>query len=212
MSIGVIHVKGLKTAAAKVLRSFFLIKSVCTTFLHAVSRGRPSLGGVVLSCLTLSNLRLLFGKCRPYNRKTRRYHCWRQLFIEGQEPWNLSTVPSVARNLARARVKILHFLRYKLRSYLSLTSSVPWPRGSLGHHRWFRNQFPPFFHVLHCLLGLGELKACPFPDIVFPPLPLSACFLPPFTVPCKMVLARPDERETWPYHCSLRLFTVVRRS
>ena len=26
------------------------------------------------------------------------------------------------------------------------------------------------------------------------------CFLPPFTVPCKMVLARPDERETCPYH------------
>ena len=38
------------------------------------------------------------------------------------------------------------------------------------------------------------------------------CLLPPFTVPCKMVLARPDERETWPYHCSLRLFTMVRRS
>ena len=36
------------------------------------------------------------------------------------------------------------------------------------------------------------------------------CLLPPFTVPCKMVLARPDERETWPYHCSLRLFTTVR--
>ena len=38
------------------------------------------------------------------------------------------------------------------------------------------------------------------------------CLLPPFTVPCKMVLARPDERETGPYHCSLRLFTIVRRS
>ena len=38
------------------------------------------------------------------------------------------------------------------------------------------------------------------------------CLLPPFTVPCKMVLARPDERETWPYHCSLRLFAMVRRS
>ena len=38
------------------------------------------------------------------------------------------------------------------------------------------------------------------------------CLLPPFTVPCKMVLARPDERETWSYHCSLRLFTLVRRS
>ena len=38
------------------------------------------------------------------------------------------------------------------------------------------------------------------------------CLLPPFTVPCKMVLARPDERETWAYHCSLRLVTIVRRS
>ena len=36
--------------------------------------------------------------------------------------------------------------------------------------------------------------------------------LPPFTVPCKMVLARPDEQETWPYYCSLCLFTIVRRS
>ena len=34
------------------------------------------------------------------------------------------------------------------------------------------------------------------------------CLLPPFTVPCKMVLARPDERETRPYHFSLRLFTM----
>ena len=39
-----------------------------------------------------------------------------------------------------------------------------------------------------------------------------SCFLPPFTVPCKMVLARPDERESRPYHYSLRLFTIVRRS
>ena len=37
-------------------------------------------------------------------------------------------------------------------------------------------------------------------------------FFSPFTVPCKKVLARLDERETCPYHCSLRLFTVVRRS
>ena len=38
------------------------------------------------------------------------------------------------------------------------------------------------------------------------------CRLPPFTVPCKMVLARPVEQKTWPDHCSLRLFTIVRRS
>ena len=38
------------------------------------------------------------------------------------------------------------------------------------------------------------------------------CLLPPFTVPCQMVLARPDECETWPYHCGLHLFTMIRRS
>ena len=38
------------------------------------------------------------------------------------------------------------------------------------------------------------------------------CLLPPFTVPCKMVLDKSNERETLPYHCSLRLFTIVRRS
>ena len=38
------------------------------------------------------------------------------------------------------------------------------------------------------------------------------CLLPPFTVPCKMVLARADELEICPYHFSLRLFTMVRRS
>ena len=38
------------------------------------------------------------------------------------------------------------------------------------------------------------------------------CLLPPFTVSCKMVLFRPDERETCPHHCSFRLFMMVRRS
>ena len=38
------------------------------------------------------------------------------------------------------------------------------------------------------------------------------CLLPPFTVPCKMILARPNERKTCPYHCSLRLFAMVWRS
>ena len=38
------------------------------------------------------------------------------------------------------------------------------------------------------------------------------CLLPPFALPCNMVLARPDERETCPYHFSLSLFTMVRSS
>ena len=68
------------------------------------------------------------------------------------------------------------------------------------------------FPVLHCPLGLAELQAGPFPDVVLPPLPLSALLLSPFTVPCKMVLARHNERETWSHHCSLCLFTMVWRS
>ena len=36
-------------------------------------------------------------------------------------------------------------------------------------------------------------------------------FFLPFTVPCKMVLARPNERETCPYHCSLHLFTRLKK-
>ena len=53
---------------------------------------------------------------------------------------------------------------------------------------------------VHSLMPLCHLLLC---------LP---CLLSPFTVPCKMVLARPDERKTCSYHCSLRIFTVVKRS
>ena len=36
------------------------------------------------------------------------------------------------------------------------------------------------FPVLYCPLELGELQACSFPDVVFPPLPLSALSSSPF--------------------------------
>ena len=36
------------------------------------------------------------------------------------------------------------------------------------------------FPLLHCPLGLAELQVCPFPDVVFPPLPLSALSSSPF--------------------------------
>ena len=35
--------------------------------------------------------------------------------------------------------------------------------------------------------------------------------LPPWTVPCKIVLGSPDDLVMWPYHLSLRCLTVVRR-
>ena len=58
----------------------------------------------------------------------------------------------------------------------------------------------PNSRPVHSLMLSSHLFLCP------------PCLLPPFTVPCKMVLARPDEREIRPYYCSLRLFTMVRRS
>ena len=36
--------------------------------------------------------------------------------------------------------------------------------------------------------------------------------LAPFTVPCRIVFAMPEELEMWPYHLSFRFFTMVRRS
>ena len=50
----------------------------------------------------------------------------------------------------------------------------------MWHYRWFNNQLPSFSPVLHCPLGLGELLACPFPDVVFPSPFLSALSSSPF--------------------------------
>ena len=38
------------------------------------------------------------------------------------------------------------------------------------------------------------------------------CLLLLFTVPCNVVLTKPDKWETCPYHCSLHLFMMVRSS
>ena len=72
----------------------------------------------------------------------------------------------------------------------------------------------PVSSIFPCPLAPRELQAWPVHFLMlsshlFRCLP---CPLPHFTVPCKMVLAKSDERETWPYHCSLRFFTMVRRS
>ena len=40
--------------------------------------------------------------------------------------------------------------------------------------------FSIFSYSLQCPLGLAELQGCPFPDVVFPPLPLSALSSSPF--------------------------------
>ena len=69
--------------------------------------------------------------------------------------------------------------------------------------------FSPFSTALWDLTNSRPVHSLMLSSPLFLCLP---CLLPPFTVPCKMILARPDEHETWPYHCSLSLFTMVRRS
>ena len=60
----------------------------------------------------------------------------------------------------------------------------------------FATSFLYFFSVLHCPLGLAELQAYPFPDVVFPPFPLSALSSSPFHCALQDGFGQPDERET----------------
>ena len=58
-------------------------------------------------------------------------------------------------------------------------------KGRWGTTDDFATRFFHFFPVFHCPLGLGELQACPFPNVVFPPLSLSAL-------------------SSFPFHCALQ--------
>ena len=62
---------------------------------------------------------------------------------------------------------------------IHLISPILWPRSSLGHHRWLCNQFPPFF-CFPLPSGTWRIPHLSIPDVVFPPLLLSAWSFPPF--------------------------------
>ena len=69
----------------------------------------------------------------------------------------------------------------KFSPHQALSSHLPLNReGRWGTTDDFATSILHFVPVLHCPLGLGELQACPFPDVVFPPLPLSALSSSPF--------------------------------
>ena len=84
--------------------------------------------------------------------------------------------------------------------------------------RWasltIHNQLSPCYPALHSPLRVGKLLPCPLfvlsSHLFLSELPLL--LLPPLTVSCDVVLARPDDREKWPHHVSLRSLPVVRRS
>ena len=102
---------------------------------------------------------------------------------------------------------IVYFSYTKTSSSLSLNR-----KGGFGTSDDFTTSF------LHCsmfstvLWDLANSRLVHFLMLSFHHFLCLPCLLSPFTVPCKIVMARPDEQETWPYHCSLHLFTLVRRS
>ena len=102
----------------------------------------------------------------------------------------------------------IHFsVRHHLSCHLSLNREGRW-----GAKDDFATSFLHFAFFSTVLLDLPNSRpvhSLMLSSHLFLCLP---CLLPTFTVPCKMVLARHEDRETWSYHCSLRLFTMVRRS
>ena len=97
-------------------------------------------------------------------------------------------------------------------SHLSFNREGRW--GTTDNFATSFLHFPLFSIALIALWGLPN--SMPVHSLMLSShlcLCLPCLLLPPFTVPCMMVLARPDERGTWPYHCSLCLFMMmVRRS
>ena len=95
---------------------------------------------------------------------------------------------------------------YLISSHLSLNREGRW-----GTTDDFATSFLHFTLFPTALLDVANSR--PVHSLMLSPRLLFClpCLLP-LIEPCKMVLARPEERETCPYHFSLRLFTMVRRS
>ena len=72
-----------------------------------------------------------------------------------------------------------------------------------------------YLFILSCLpLPSWNLQTS-LPSIPWCYLPISACIpllLAPFTVPCRIVFAMPEDLEMWLYHLSFHFFTMVRSS
>ena len=76
----------------------------------------------------------------------------------------------------------------------------------------YTTSFFLFFSVFYCPLGLSELRVCPFPDIVFPPLFLSALSSSSLSLRLAGGFWADLMNGTCLYHFSLCLFTMVKRS
>ena len=98
---------------------------------------------------------------------------------------------------------VFHWLPCQVLSYLSCSLADRWGTTvdfttSFLHSLWFSASVVWCSIQGHSLMLSSHRFLC---------LPLH---LLPWTVPCRIVLASPDDHVTCPYHFSLRLFTVVR--
>ena len=66
------------------------------------------------------------------------------------------------------------------RLYITYNLAYPLTVGVVGAPQMTSQPVSSIFYVLHCPLGLGEFQACPFLDVVFPPLFLFVSSSSPF--------------------------------
>ena len=112
-----------------------------------------------------------------------------------------------------AKIHVSHVICIILSNYLFYSLFYP---VTLEGHRGTTDEFATIpFHLDLFSAALVELaKSIPVHSLIlsshlFFCLPL---FLFPFTVPCRIVFAKPEDLETWPNHLSFRFLTRVRSS
>ena len=95
----------------------------------------------------------------------------------------------ISSHLSPLTLEVVGAQQMTLQQYLSILPCLPLPSGNL------QTPIP-----VHSLMLSSHLFFC---------LPL---LLAPFTVPCRIVFAMPEDLEMWPYHLCSRFFTMVWRS
>ena len=108
------------------------------------------------------------------------------------------------------RGMVLEYHQSTGRREFKITFNYPLAAGVVGTPQMtsqpvFSLHFSLFSTTLWDLANSRPVHSLTLSSYLFFCLP---CLLSPFTVPCNMVLARSDDRQTCPYNCSLPLFTV----
>ena len=94
-------------------------------------------------------------------------------------PSSSSYLPRIAASIFHTSHPYHPHLPHTSRTF-TFTFIYPLTAGVVGAPQMTSHPVSSCFPCSHCPLGLGEFQVCPFPDVVFPPLPLSALSSSPF--------------------------------